>query len=355
MSGSIEELIVRAKPEGIDQVTNKFGQMKTSLAESKQEMQDTAGAFGDIQQRFQGALGAIVTGLAVGVAGLATQIPVLGSLMGGLNSVVQALAFQIDQVLRPALMPVTKELFNLSEQIFQLDGRAGDLVGGIAALAGAGIVLLASLGAIAAAASAVVGGLGTLAGIATTVGGAIAGVVAAIGLAATAFFVLLAAVVAFAAAYDQNWFGIRDKTNAIVGKIVDFVTNGFNTLKNKALNAVGNLKSKAVSEFNNLKSDIQTVFNNLISAAVGFGKEIIQKLIQGIQQAIPELRNEISDLPGGQVLLEGADTLGQGADLIQQETTNFVRGQTGGVNLSIDGRRLDEQTGRYSFDRAARR
>jgi len=60
-------------------------------------------------------------------------------------------------------------------------------------------------------------------------------------------------------------------------------------------------------------------------------------------------------VPGGNVLLEGADVVADGAEAVQEQTTNVVRGQTGGVNLSIDGRRLDEQTGRYSFDRAARR
>jgi len=333
MSGSIEELIVRAKPEGIDDVTEKFGQMKTSLAENKEEMMDTADSFGAIQERFQGALGAIVSGLAVAAGGLATQVPILGELMGGLSSIVEALAFQIDQVLRPVLTPLSRFFFQVSESIFNADGAVGDLVGGITTLVGVASILITAI----AKAGAVAGTFGsTFAGVSSilgTIASVIGTVAAAILSLPAAFLVAIAAIVGFVLAYQQNWFGVRDITN----------------------NVLSDIQQSVISAFNSIKQGVTNTLSNLADSAVEFGRSLIRKLIQGIKAAIPELESTLQGLPGGNILLEGADVLEGGANNLINETTNFVRGQTGGLNLSIDGRRLDEQTGRYSFDRAARR
>jgi phage-related protein len=355
MSGSIEELIVKAKPEGIDNVTEKFDQMKTSLAENKEEMIDTADSFGGLQERFQGALGAIVSGLAVAAGGLATQIPILGELMSGLGAVAQALAFQIDQVLRPVLSPLSKFLFKVSQAIFNADGAVGDLIGGITTLTGVAAVLIATAAKI----GVLVGAWGsTFAGVVSILGtivGAIGTVIGAILSLPGAIAIAIAAIIGFAAAYLTNFKGTRDKTNAIIGKIVKFVKNGFKKLKNKALSKIKTFAKKVKSKFETIKSDVETVINNLIDGAKEFGKDLIQKLIDGIKNKIPQIESALEDVPGGEVLLEGAGVLADGADTVENQTTQFVKGNTGGNEITLDGRTLNAALGRYGFDDVARR
>jgi hypothetical protein len=78
--------------------------------------------------------------------------------MSGLNSVISAVAFQIDQVLRPALQPVANALFNLSDSIFNAEGAAGDLIGILGAIAIVALPIVALFGLTAGVIAAVVAG-----------------------------------------------------------------------------------------------------------------------------------------------------------------------------------------------------
>jgi phage-related protein len=377
MSGSIEELIVRAKPEGIDNVSEKFGQMKTSLEENKEEMMDTADSFGGLQERFQGALGAIVSGLAVAAGGLATQVPILGQLMAGLGSVASALAFQVDQVLRPVLTPLSQKFFELSEAIFNADGIIGDLIGGVTAFIGIAatvIAVVAKVGALfgvfASTGAGVVSILGTIVSAIATVGAAIISLPALIIAA-------IAAIIAFAAAYLTNFRGTRDKTDEIIGEIIDFVVGGFNDLVDTAINIINDFVPKVISFFIGLTEEIAQVATDLFSIAVDLGTAVIKGIISGLQSLSNLVLETLIDIVNGTI--EGLNTIIEGlpdriqdrlgvetfstinADDVnvlsdnQNNQTQVVRGQTGSPTIRLDGRRLDEQTGRYSFDRAARR
>jgi hypothetical protein len=44
---TVEELVVRAKPEGVNQTTKEFDDMQGEHEETEQQMDDTAGGFGD--------------------------------------------------------------------------------------------------------------------------------------------------------------------------------------------------------------------------------------------------------------------------------------------------------------------
>jgi phage-related protein len=352
MSGSIEELIVRAKPEGIDDVNRKFGQMKTNLNEAKGEMQDTAGSFGDLAGKFKGVLGAITAGLAVGVGGILTQVPVLGQAMNGLKAVFQALGFQIDDELRPFISDLSKEFFDLSgaiadgdyEQVRKELQDIGNVLGQI------------------------------------DVGAAVDEISQALGKLTEGIN------------FEQVAKDITDFRNDLLNDIIDAISNFADNLtaddvegaSDSIITVLKDSLSTLITEvdwFQLLKSIIQLMgkitegvaksikneivdpllnkieekFNEAIGDAKQIGKDLITKIIEGLKDKIPDLESEISDLPGGSVLLEGADTLAEGADTVQNQTTNFVRGKTSTPPIRLDGRRLDEQTGRYSFDRAARR
>jgi len=104
-----------------------------------------------------------------------------------------------------------------------------------------------------------------------------------------------------------------------------------------------------------LLNKIEEKFNEAIGDAKQIGKDLIKKIIEGLKDKIPDLESEIKDLPGGNVLLEGADTLEEGADTIQDETTQFVKGNTGNNEITLDGRTLNAALGRYGFADVARR
>jgi len=111
------------------------------MDETAESAGDSAEQLEGFSQRFAGAMGAAVAALAVGAAGLLSQVPVIGELFGGLSAIVQAVAFQMDGVLRPAMSGLTDTLFQISNAIFEADGSMGSLIGKLGALAsGAGLV-----------------------------------------------------------------------------------------------------------------------------------------------------------------------------------------------------------------------
>jgi hypothetical protein len=381
MSGSIEELIVKAKPEGIDDVTEKFGQMKTSLAESKEEMQETAGSFEDLQGKFQGALGAIVGGLAVAVGGILQNVPILGEALAGVTAIARAFGFQLDSLLRQlGAGKLTSGLFDVADAIYSFDGAIGDAIGAVtglvAAIVGsAGLILsIAKLGSFFGVwASTTIG----VSSILTTLGGVITAVAGVILSLPAAIAIAIAAIVAFAAAYLMNWRGTRDKTDEIIGEIIDFVVGGFNDLVDTAINIINDFVPKVVSFFIGLTEKIAQVATDLFGIAVDLGTAVIEGIISGLQSLSNLVLETLIDIVNGTI--EGLNTIIEGlpdkiqdklgvetfstinADDVnvlsedQNNQTQTVRGQTGSPTIRLDGRRLDEQTGRYSFDRAARR
>lgn len=132
---TIEELVVRAKPEGLDETVGGFENMQEELEETEQQMDDTTGGLSDLANKWKGAMGAIVAGLAVATAGLASKIPVIGEVASGLGAVISGLAFQMDKALRPSLQGVTNELFNLANEVYRSDGVL-DALDAIASKAG---------------------------------------------------------------------------------------------------------------------------------------------------------------------------------------------------------------------------
>ena len=118
-------------------------------------MEDTANSAGNsaeelegFSQRFSGALSAAVAGLAVAAGGLLSQVPVIGELMSGLFSIIEAVAFQMDSVLRPVLSPITDQMFDWANAIFEADGALGTLIGVVGSLISIGTVVITTVAAI---------------------------------------------------------------------------------------------------------------------------------------------------------------------------------------------------------------
>src|SRR6056297_316049 len=126
---TIQEIVIKATPEGMDTVVSQTNEMESAVENSTEEMEDQAGAMSDLSEKFQGAMSVAVTGLAVAAGGLLAQVPVLGEAFDGLFATVQAVAFQIDSVLRPVLTPLTNLFLDIADAIYEADGAMGTIIG----------------------------------------------------------------------------------------------------------------------------------------------------------------------------------------------------------------------------------
>lgn len=355
MAESIEELVVEAKPAGLEETSQGFQQMQGDLSETEGQMADTTGQLGDMQSAWQGAMGALVGGLAVAAAGLMSQIPVIGSAMSGLQSIVGAVAYQMDQVLRPILQPIANGFFQISSAIYDAEGILGTVIGVVSSLA-AGLGILA--GAAAAVGSAVpsltaLGAVSTVfSGIASVVGTVASAIAGLISLPA----LVIAAIAGFAAAYATNWMGIRDKTNQFVGSIISIVSGWVDDM----VGAAKDIWDGVTNWFDQLVTDATGAISGLIDSAIQWGTDLISNIIQGIKNALPDLKSVLNqDLVAGVSIndaigtVEGAISGLSGGGGGDGGGHRAQRSQT--TNLYMDGRKLTEDTGRYRQDTTSRR
>src|SRR6056297_3193014 len=103
---TIQEIVVKAVPAGIDETTSQMDEPEGSVSGVGEALKEQASGMSGVAKAFKGAMGAVVAGLAVSTGFLLSRVPVLGELMDGLVAVFDAMAFQLDQQLRPAISPV---------------------------------------------------------------------------------------------------------------------------------------------------------------------------------------------------------------------------------------------------------
>lgn len=352
----VEELVVAMRGEGLDETTGQLESAEESMGDSADEMGDSADEMEGFASRWQGAMTAIVTGLAVASAGLLAQVPVVGELMQGLLSVIEAIAFQMDQVLRPVLEPLTDGFFKLSDAIFNADGIIGDIIGvlgTLVAIAGLALGVLAFTGIGPSATAA----LGAVAAGAKAAAIAIAGVISSISLLAAAIIAIIALIVLLVAAFATDFMGIRSGTvNALEG----------------AADAIGSFTNTVVSEF-----------KSLIGQASGWGADLMTEFADGIVsaldapvQAAQEALSGVTDLISFDMRENDQMAQRWGEDLLTEFSVGMERGiktqlpqtaieadegngppASGGrkTTVVLDGRRVDKGTRRFSDSETAPR
>jgi len=252
-------------------------------------------------------------------------------LFSGVAAVVGAVAFQMDQVLRPVLSPLTKAFFGLSDAIFNLDGAAGDAVGIIGSI----ITAIVGIGGTIAAVAVQIFGFSTVWGaVSSAVTGAVSAIVGVIGGIPLAIATAIAAIVGFAVAYLTNFKGVRDTTNEIIGNVVDTITTGFD----------------------NVTETLATWAGNLASDMFAWGKQAIQRFIDGLKSLIDRVRNILSDLGTDVRVALGGDASVDNGRTGGGSSNPMMRGASaGGGSITLDGRDITEDTGRYRSDPSRRR
>jgi len=362
MATSVAEVVVSAVPEGISDTTGQLEQMESTVQESTDSMEEQAGTMSDLSESFQGAMGAAVAGLAVAAGGLLSQVPVLGEAFSGLNAIVDAVAFQMDKVLRPVLTPLTNGFFKVSDAIFEADGIIGTIIGTLASVVTA---IVAIGGPIALAAGKIFGFATVWATVKGAVATAVGAIVSIIGGIPAAIAGLIIAIAAFAVGYLTNWKGLRDKTNQIVSSIVNFVVDGFKGLVENGLSFLSDLVNRGVGFFNTLADNLATWAEDVASDAVDWGKGIIDGLVSGLKNAITSGGSKIKELLGlDDISTSGVSSSAFNFDSISTGNldTSVSQGEdfigsvgSGETTIMLDGREINKGVGRIRKDTLNRR
>lgn len=265
MAEDVSDITIAVEAAGATETQQEIEGVEQSIDEAGEGMADTADQMSGLQRQMQGLGTALVAGLATVTAGLLSQVPVLGEVFGGLAAIMEAVAFQMDQRLRPALQPVANFLFQLANAIFEADGAAGSFVGAIgnviALLTGIVAALTPVLG-VSGALSAVWNGLATIGGFVVK---AISGIISGSTTAAVAIGTLI----------------------GIIAVAILEITGVLDAIKGLA-NWLSNLLPSAVTDFVLAMSSIFLGILATVGAAiVGFVQGFLQGGLQeGIKQAV---------------------------------------------------------------------
>lgn len=241
MAEDVQELLVQVSPEGVDETTRALEDQEESFTDMADTAEEESGRLADFSDRWQGAMGAVVAGLAVASAGLLSQVPVVGELMSGLFAIIEAIAFQMDQVLRPVLQPVTDAFFGLSNAIFEAEGILGIIIGVLGVL----VVVLGAVAAVTFVASGAVAQLTVAYGAASTAAnvltGALGTLATALGISTVAAGLLVGGLLVLAglslAALITDFMGIRTALVDLASLVLDInlmIANAFTDLVSSA-------------------------------------------------------------------------------------------------------------------------
>jgi len=352
-----EELIVALKSQGAAETKSQVNEVGESVQDVEQDVEASSDRLSGLTRKIKGFMGAIVAGVALAAGGLATQIPVLGGLFESLKSVFSAVGFQLDKRIRPALQPIIDGFYELSNAIFAGDWETvrelfNDAVNAIVNFDFAGAVnnllsIFSDLG---------VTILDTLAGldirqILQDVYDGIAQFANRIKWAEA----LKPVITALGNFIDEtDWLGIgADFIKALRDGIIA-IYKGVDWNKWYKYIKTGLEDWVDETDFTQIAKDIVTGIGSYLKENLSFWREnfaepIASAMVEGIED---KLESKI-----GMGLEVDIDNGGPGIGIsTTEDTPGTFRSSNGtGMGVTMDGRRLTENTGRYDRDRTARR
>jgi len=322
----IQELVVRATPEGMSDVNDGLESMERRTQETTDSVEDTTDELGSLSNRFRGAMTAIIAGLAVGTAGLLAQVPVVGETMSQLGTTIDIITLKIDQDLRPAFQGLQEDASDVNDETAETEGAIDALQ-------------TATNGWISAIQEFIAQGfqqkLKDLTGIDLsvetikflTVGGADPEVLAS----------------NIRAGITQEWEQLRQATKRKYNNITTAIKTEFN-------NIVSGAKQRGAE----LQDNITDAFDNTISDARSWGQQLIDRFIQGIENRVPDLGTTLDNIGNG--IGSVVPGVGGGSSGLSGSGSNStgpsVQGFIGSVAdtssaVFLDGSRVDSQIGRF--------
>lgn len=370
MAEDIEELVVRARPEGIDETSDELEGLEDQFGGTAEELDDTAGEMEGLSSRWQGALTAIMAGLAVAVGGLLSQVPILGELMSGLGAIIEAVAFQIDQLLRPVLTPLTNALFDISAAVFEADGALGDLVGILGIVGSVVTAAIASyLGFIAASeglgavVTTIVGGFKSFVTILTdaviAVGSWLTTTLAGAALIGAAIGLVVVKLGTMIGAFERI-MSLGGRFNELIGS--QMVNRMLAAISVISLGLIPLLAALGAAFVELVQGDFQgaiTSFNEVLSVFADSIKSTFREVLQIIRQVLSAIQGATSDVPILGDIIQGATGGGGGGaggtSGAMGAAGGLIEGVTSTTQLFIDGRQAEAGTRRHRDDETNRR
>jgi len=267
---TVEELVVSAKPEGIDETTQDINKMEEELNESAEQMGDTAGEFGAMGRKWKGAMGAIVGGLAVAAGGLLSQVPVIGEKMGQLNGIIDAVAFKIGQDLRPSMTVLGKDLAETETEVANSEN---------------------SLEAISTA----------FEGFEDAVQSWQAQSLATIIEDTLGFDVDTKPIKAVIELMQFDFIGAWQTAASWVGDKTDGMGNDIDALSDTVFNMANNLWSDAKTGVSNFTDNFESEINTLVDDAMQWGEDLAEGFVSSIKEKLRPFIDIFKDLASGDV------------------------------------------------------
>jgi len=335
-----EELIVALKSEGAQEVNDDLKNTERRMEGTADAAEEQADRLGGFANKVKGAMAAIVAGLAIGAAGILSQVPVIGEAMAGLKAVFNALTLQIDKRLRPGLTKLNKEFFELANAIMEGDYEQAKA---------------------------------ELRDIANVIGQV--DVTSLIkdfqDLAANAISTL---VQRFRTANEN--ITAADIEN-ITTKIIRLMKRGLTKIINATdwsafigdvIEFMGKFSEGAKGAINDeivkpLTNYIEENWDDWVDSAIQFGKDLVKNIAKGIRQNDESVINSIAGMEIASGLTLGdigalSAMAGGPVGMTAQKGVSRLAGTTNTTNnngFTLDGRQLSESTGRHRADPSRRR
>ncbi|AGM11160.1 tape measure [Halorubrum tailed virus 4] len=300
-------------------------------------------------QKFKGAMGAAISALAVGSAGLLSQVPIVGEAFSGLSAIVDELIFKIDDDLRPSLSGFRDDLFETAADVGEADSS---LEAFRTALDGVGQAIQdTSTGQLQQE-------IQDLTGITVPENWLDLGWDIITMDARNAVDTLTSVVKDYPEDFGTFLESIAPKAGREYNKLVTDTRNWVNDL----IDEVEDFPSDVRTFFTNLATDLNTWADDLATDAREWGVDLIESFTDGIEARLSGLRDFLSDLRnlGGEVGVSvpslggvggsGGDGGGSGGG-----AGRAYRSTSSGGAIAIDGRNLAESTGRYRAGPSRRR
>lgn len=305
--------VVGNMPDGLEKtkiMTDLFGK-------SGKDLSDTLGALANdgFEQANEKAR---EMGLLMGDEGVNKSIE-FGKAMEDLKMSTQGLAVSFGTALLPAIQPIIEAIGKLIQWFTQLDPGIKTAIVSILGIVAALAPLLIIVGQVVSAVSTIAGIFGGLGGVVTAVGGALSAAGAALTaiipvigsvVAAAAPVILVIAAIAAAIAllylgWKNNWFGIRDTINLVVGDIKTNITNTWTSFTDAIKNLWSDMWDKIKESVSNAWSDVKSGFSNLVDNIKNFlsnvnwkelGKNIIRGIGEGISSMLSWIRQKAQEI-----------------------------------------------------------
>jgi ElaB/YqjD/DUF883 family membrane-anchored ribosome-binding protein len=343
-----EELVVSITSTGAGETQDQLEGVEEKMDDTAESAGDSAEELEGFAARFRGAMAAAVSALAIGAAGLLSQVPVVGEAMAGLRAIIDAVILQIDDDLRPTVGSLRDEFFEVAEEVRNADG--------------------------------------TLESLETALNGVDQAVQDVAVESLQQEIRNLTGITIPNNWLDLGWDIITlDTRNAVdtlkrvirefpqdfgtlIGSLSPKAKREYDQLRQQTSSLVSDLTSdfdggvSGIREsFNGLSSDLSEWAGNVAEDAREWGKNLIQKFIQGIRSLLGRLENFLGDLQdvGATVGIDipdlGSLGGGGGGGGGGSGRLPFRGSGTGTGGTQIDGRQLTESTGRYRSDPGRRR